>query len=77
LAGGAERLRFTVFNLMGAALWVSFWGLGVYYIDLHLDGLVALIRRINPWMAAATVAVLGALAILYWLKSDRGRDART
>jgi len=31
----------------------------VYYIDLHLDGLVALIRRINPWMAAATVAVLG------------------
>ena len=69
--------RFTVFNLMGAALWVSFWGLGVYYIDLHLDGLVALIRRINPWMAAATVAVLGALAVLYWLKSDRGRDPQT
>ena len=69
--------RFTVFNLMGAALWVSFWGLGVYYIDLHLDGLVGLIRRINPWVAAATVAVLGALAVLYWLKSDRGRDPRT
>jgi len=72
--------RFTVFNLMGAALWVSFWGLGVYYIDLHLDGLVALIRRINPWMAAATVAVLGALAVLYWVKcvgcGDEGTAAR-
>jgi len=65
--------RFTVFNLVGAALWVSFWGLGVYYIDLHLDALVALIRRVNPWMAAATVAVLGAL-VLYWLKSYRGGD---
>jgi membrane protein DedA with SNARE-associated domain len=66
--------RFTVFNLVGAALWVSSWGLGVYCIDLHLDGLVALIRRINPWMAAATVAVLGALAVLYWLKFYRGGD---
>ena len=68
--------RFTVFNLVGAALWVSFWGLGVYYIDLHLDGLVGLIRRINPWTAAATVSVLGALAVLYWLKSYRGGNPR-
>jgi membrane protein DedA with SNARE-associated domain len=68
--------RFTLFNAMGAALWVCFWGLGVYYIDLHLDGLVALIRRLNPWMAAATVAVLAALAVLYWLKSRRSGDPR-
>jgi membrane protein DedA with SNARE-associated domain len=63
--------RFTLFNLMGAALWVSFWGLGVYYLDLHLDQVVALIRRINPWVAAVTLIGLGVLAALIWRRSSR------
>ena len=63
--------RFMAFNLAGAALWVCFWGLGVYYLDLHLDQLVALLRRINPWIATATLVGLGALVALLWLKRLR------
>ncbi len=64
--------RFMAFNLAGAALWACFWGLGVYYLDLHLDQLVALLRRVNPWIAAATLAGLGALVILLWRKRPHG-----
>lgn len=35
--------RFTFYNLAGAALWACFWGLGVYYLDLHMDQVVAII----------------------------------
>lgn len=59
-------LHFTLYNLLGAALWVSFWGLGVYYLDLHLDAIVALIRRVNPWVWGLTLAGVAALAFLLW-----------
>jgi membrane protein DedA with SNARE-associated domain len=65
--------HFMVFNLLGAALWACFWGLLVYYLDLHLDQVVSLIRRINPWVAAATLAGLAALALLLWLRVGRRR----
>jgi membrane protein DedA with SNARE-associated domain len=63
--------RFTLYNLLGAALWVCFWGLGVYYLDLHLDHVVAVIRRINPGVAIATLTGLAALAALIWRRSSR------
>ena len=39
-------------------MWVCFWGLGGYNLDLHLDQVVALVRRINPWVAAVTLTGL-------------------
>lgn len=63
---GMPWVRFSLFNLAGAALWVCFWGLGVYYLDLHLDQLVAVIRRINPWVATATLAALGVFGAAIW-----------
>lgn len=68
--------RFLVFNLVGAALWACFWGLLVYYLDLHLDQVVCLLRRINPWVAAGTLAGLAALALLLWARRSRGRPAK-
>jgi membrane protein DedA with SNARE-associated domain len=65
--------RFLVFNLVGAALWACFWGLLVYYLDLHLDQLVGLIRRLNPWVAAATLAGLASLAAFLWLRASRAK----
>lgn len=70
-------VRFMAFNLVGAALWVCFWGLLVYYLDLHLDQVVYLIRRINPWMAAATLASLGVLGILLWRRLAGNGRPRT
>jgi len=71
IAAGALEMpwvRFTVFNLAGAALWTCFWGLGVYYLDLHLDQIVAFIRHINPWIAAATLAGVGAFGVRVLLR---------
>ena len=65
-------LRFTLFNVAGAALWVCFWGLGVYYLDLHLDQVVAVMRRINPWIAGVTLVGVGVLIVLA-LRASRRR----
>ncbi len=73
---GMPWVRFSLFNLAGAALWVCFWGLGVYYLDLHLDQLVAVIRRINPWVAVATFAGLGLLVAAIWRGYARRRGAQ-
>ncbi len=68
--------RFTLYNLAGAALWACFWGLGVYYLDLHLDQVVALIRHINPWVAMATVIGLGVVGVRIWHGSSRRDKAK-
>jgi len=74
IAAGALQMpwtRFTLYNLVGAALWACFWGLGAYYLDLHLDQIVAFVRRVNPWMAGISLAGLGVLAWLLWRRSAR------
>ncbi|MFY9973268.1 MAG: DedA family protein [Chromatiaceae bacterium] len=70
---GMPWVRFLIFNLVGAALWACFWGLLVYYLDLHLDQVVSLIRRLNPWVATPTVGALIALLGLLWMRSVRDR----
>jgi membrane protein DedA with SNARE-associated domain len=72
---GMPWSRFLVFNLAGAALWACFWGLLVYYLDLHLDQVVSLIRRVNPWVAGATLALLIALVGVLWLRTVRGQES--
>lgn len=61
---GMPWIRFTFYNLAGAALWACFWGLGVYYLDLNLDQVVAFVRHINPWVATVTLIGLGLAAAL-------------
>ncbi len=68
--------HFTFYNLLGAALWVCFWGLGVYYLDLHLDAIVGLIRQVNPWVWGITMAGLVVLAVIFWRaysRRDKGK----
>lgn len=57
--------RFMLLNLLGAVLWASFWALGVYYLDLHLDAIVAVLRQLSPWIAGLTL--IGILALLLFL----------
>ncbi|TVQ93888.1 MAG: DedA family protein [Chromatiaceae bacterium] len=69
---GMHWVRFTLLNLLGAALWACFWGLGVYYLDLHLDAVVAVLRRANPWVWSLTlVALFGLLFILLRARQRR------
>ena len=46
------------------------WGLGVYYLDLHLDVIVGLIRQVNPWVSGITLAGLLVLTVIVWLPWD-------
>lgn len=62
---------FTVFNVLGAMLWVGVWGLGVFYLSEHLAALDALLRRINPW--AAGIVVVSAIALVVYLFKGRRR----
>jgi membrane protein DedA with SNARE-associated domain len=62
---------FTVFNVIGALLWVGIWGLGTYYLWEHVATVHILLSHLNPWAAAA--AGLCLLAMLVYL--FRGRRA--
>jgi membrane protein DedA with SNARE-associated domain len=55
---------FTAYNVLGAVLWVGCWGLGIYYLDEHLHAMLHVIRQLNPWVAAVTLA--GAALLLAW-----------
>ena len=63
--------RFTRFNLLGAALWVGVWGLGVYYLEEHLHAILALVHRANPWVAGGTVVGLVLVLAVLWLGARR------
>ena len=52
---------FTAYNVLGAALWVGCWGLGIYYLDEHLHAILGVIRQLNPWVAAVTLAGMALL----------------
>jgi membrane protein DedA with SNARE-associated domain len=71
LAGtfGMPWWLFTVFNVIGAVLWVSVWGLGTFFLSEHLHALDALLRQVNPWIAGSVV--VAAIAMVIYL--FRGR----
>ncbi len=71
LAGilGMPWWLFTVFNVVGAVLWVSVWGLGTFYLTEHLHAVDAVLRAMNPWVAG--LAVVGVLAVILYLFSRR------
>ncbi|MEZ5577072.1 MAG: DedA family protein [Candidatus Competibacteraceae bacterium] len=59
---------FTLFNVLGAALWVGCWGLGVYYLDEHLHAILAVVRRLNPWVVTGTLLATGVLIGWGWFR---------
>lgn len=68
LAGSVKMAfpRFLLFNALGAALWVSLWGFGAYYLGLGLDQSFGAFDAVVTWLMLA-VAAAGALALVYWL----------
>lgn len=69
--------QFLLFTFIGALLWVGFWMLLVYYIDLHLDQIVHIIRRLNPSVAGLVVALLAAGAVFAFYQLRRRRSTGT
>ncbi|WP_295542674.1 DedA family protein [uncultured Thiohalocapsa sp.] len=66
--------RFTLFNVMGAVLWVGLWGLGTFYLSEHLRDIHALLRQLNPWVAGAAVGAV--IALLIYLFRGRRQTPR-
>lgn len=62
---------FTAYNVLGAGLWVGCWGLGIYYLDEHWRAILGLIRQLNPWVAAVTLAGMALLFAWGWYRWRR------
>ncbi|UHD14703.1 DedA family protein [Thiocapsa bogorovii] len=62
---------FTLFNVLGALLWVGIWGLGTFYLSEHVHAIDAFLRRINPWAIGIVLTALLALGVYLF----RGRRA--
>jgi len=69
---GMDWRRFLAFNALGAALWVGGWVLGSYYLGEHARDIARLARSTGV-LGAAAVAVIAALAVVFW----RWRNKRT
>ncbi|MBI5013883.1 MAG: DedA family protein [Deltaproteobacteria bacterium] len=55
---GMSWRTFSLFNVVGAGLWVALFGLGTYYVDEHVQRARALLRHVNLWVAVGTGVVL-------------------
>ena len=71
---GMPWRTFSLFNLLGAGLWVALFGIGTYYVDEHLPVVRALLRHVNPWVAAGTAV---ALLLLLWRLLSGRRNVTT
>ena len=58
--------RFTFWNLLGAALFVSVWGVGTWWLDRDIGRVAAFLERIEPLAIALLVAALVAGALYLW-----------
>jgi membrane protein DedA with SNARE-associated domain len=67
--------RFLVFNVIGAALWVGFWGLGSYWLGKRI---LAALGRVEPVLILLVVLAVIGLAIRYlWRRRLRQQQKRT
>lgn len=64
--------RFLLFNVLGAALWVGFWGGGVYWLGGHFEQVEQAFQGVVPYAVAAGLAALAGLA--WYLKPWEGKQ---
>lgn len=65
--GRMHPLKFMLYNAIGAALWVSVWGFGVYWFGEHF---LAALKQFGPAGAYVLLGALAAIIVVYigwWL----------
>ncbi len=69
-------LRFTLFNAIGAALWVGFWGLLAYWLGRRVFEYLAEIESMEPvlWTAAGVALAAGIVYVVVRARRARGAD---
>jgi membrane protein DedA with SNARE-associated domain len=63
--------RFTIWNVLGAAIWVAVWGVGTYWLDRDIGHVVAVLERIEPLAIVLLLAALVAGLVYLWRRRRR------
>jgi membrane protein DedA with SNARE-associated domain len=59
--------QFTKVNILGALLWVGFWGLGSYFLEREVSKVQLTLRQVEPWIAGlALIAFFSLIAYTLW-----------
>ncbi|WP_137390870.1 DedA family protein [Rhodoligotrophos defluvii] len=61
---GMHWLRFLIFNAIGAALWVGFWGALAMFVGTHVHAFAELAQHLG--VAGVLIALVAAIAALAW-----------
>jgi membrane protein DedA with SNARE-associated domain len=65
--------RFTTVNVIGALLWVVFWGLGSYFLEREISQVHVTLRQVEPWIAGLALFAFLSL-IVYALRHKRNHQ---
>jgi membrane protein DedA with SNARE-associated domain len=68
--------RFLAFNALGAALWVSAWGFGVYYFGRSLGHIAARLHGLHYVIGSLALALIVAAVLLHARRRPRAQDPR-
>ena len=64
--------RFFLYNAIGAALWVGFWGGLTYWLGRRFFEYVRMLGWLGPTLIALAAMVIIGLAVGYWRRRKRG-----
>ena len=71
---GMPWWRFLVFNALGATLWISVWGYGVFRIGQDMDQALAWFKNAEPYVIS--VGLLGVVGLfVYLMRSESNGGA--
>ena len=73
-----EWKAFLLFNAIGAFLWCSLWGLGLYYAAntiLHVWQLMQPLLHTFGWIVAGAMLVAGLIYLLWHIRQNRKNGA--
>ena len=68
---GMEWQRFLMFNALGAALWVTLWVLGAFFLSEHIATMTRLAHRLGI-VASTMVAVALVVSLGFLWRRGRG-----
>ncbi|APZ42399.1 DedA family protein [Acidihalobacter ferrooxydans] len=68
-SSGMAPLKFFIYNVIGAGLWVGFWATAAFYLGDHLGAIMSAFGR--DFLIAAAIAVAAGLIYLGWRRWHR------
>jgi membrane protein DedA with SNARE-associated domain len=75
--GGMPWPRFLLFNALGAALWVGFWGTLIYVLGRHAGSAVQVFKRYElPVMGGLLLTGALVLTVRFLLRRRRGKRGK-